>query len=90
MSCDPALAAQPRERLINFVADRPGHDARYAIDDAKARAELGWAPRETFETGLAATVRWYLEHGPGGSRSRPGATPATGSGSAPRGAGAGA
>jgi len=58
----PDPGGQPRDRLIEFVADRPGHDARYAIDDAKARAELGWAPRETFETGLAATVRWYREH----------------------------
>ncbi|MFZ1430840.1 MAG: dTDP-glucose 4,6-dehydratase [Geminicoccaceae bacterium] len=52
----------PRERLITFVTDRPGHDARYAIDDSKARAELGWAPCQSFETGLAATVRWYAEH----------------------------
>jgi dTDP-glucose 4,6-dehydratase len=52
----------PRERLISFVADRPGHDARYAIDDGKARAELGWAPRRSFEAGLADTVRWYLDN----------------------------
>ena len=58
----PDPGGQSRDRLIEFVADRPGHDARYAIDDAKARAELGWAPRETFESGLAATVDWYLEH----------------------------
>jgi dTDP-glucose 4,6-dehydratase len=49
-------------RQISFVKDRPGHDRRYAIDGAKLRAELGWAPAETFETGLAKTVRWYLEH----------------------------
>jgi len=60
----PRPGGEPHERLINFVDDRPGHDARYAIDDAKARAELGWAPRETFESGLAATVGWYLEHRP--------------------------
>ncbi len=47
---------------ITFVADRPGHDLRYAIDSSKIRHELGWAPRETFETGLAATVAWYLEN----------------------------
>lgn len=51
-----------RERLISFVADRPGHDARYAIDDAKARRELGWEPQRTFEQGLADTVEWYLGH----------------------------
>jgi dTDP-glucose 4,6-dehydratase len=50
----------PRERLITFVADRPGHDLRYAIDARKIRQELGWAPQETFETGLRKTVGWYL------------------------------
>lgn len=54
--------AGPRERLIHFVKDRPGHDLRYAIDAAKIRRELGWAPRETFATGLRRTVRWYLEN----------------------------
>lgn len=49
-------------KLIAFVADRPGHDRRYAIDASKIRRELGWAPRETFETGLAKTVRWYLDN----------------------------
>src|SRR5262249_26515469 len=44
------------------VPDRPGHDRRYAIDATKIRRELGWAPRWTFEEGLKATVRWYLEH----------------------------
>jgi len=44
------------------VTDRPGHDRRYAIDARKIRGELGWSPRETFETGLAKTVRWYLDH----------------------------
>jgi dTDP-glucose 4,6-dehydratase len=48
--------------LIRFVADRPGHDRRYAIDPAKIEAELGWVPRETFETGLARTVDWYLSN----------------------------
>jgi dTDP-glucose 4,6-dehydratase len=47
---------------IEFVKDRPGHDRRYAIDGTKLRAELGWQPTETFETGLGKTVRWYLEH----------------------------
>jgi len=49
-----------REKLITFVADRPGHDLRYAIDPARISNELGWKPRETFETGLRKTVEWYL------------------------------
>jgi dTDP-glucose 4,6-dehydratase len=53
-------AAGPRERLITFVRDRPGHDQRYAIDAGKIERELGWRPRESFETGLARTVDWYL------------------------------
>jgi dTDP-glucose 4,6-dehydratase len=48
--------------LIRFVADRPGHDRRYAIDSAKIRRELGWEPRHTFEDALTRTVDWYLEH----------------------------
>jgi dTDP-glucose 4,6-dehydratase len=55
-------AAGPRLRLMTYVPDRPGHDRRYAIDDAKARAELGWAPRHDLASGLAATVRWYVEN----------------------------
>ena len=50
----------PRKSLINFVADRPGHDLRYAIDAGRIAADLGWAPRETFESGLRKTVEWYL------------------------------
>ena len=50
-------------RLIHFVTDRPGHDWRYAIDAAKIRNELGWSPKETFETGLRKTVAWYLQRG---------------------------
>lgn len=49
-------------RLITFVADRPGHDKRYAIDASKIERELGWRPEETFETGLRKTVQWYLEN----------------------------
>jgi dTDP-glucose 4,6-dehydratase len=47
--------------LITFVQDRPGHDRRYAIDSGKIRRELGWRPKESFESGLRKTVRWYLE-----------------------------
>jgi dTDP-glucose 4,6-dehydratase len=50
----------PRKSLISFVADRPGHDLRYAIDASKLTADLGWEPRETFESGLRKTVEWYL------------------------------
>lgn len=50
------------ERLIAFVSDRPGHDHRYAIDCSKIERELGWRSRETFESGLEKTVRWYLDH----------------------------
>jgi dTDP-glucose 4,6-dehydratase len=49
------------EALITFVPDRPGHDRRYAIDSSKLERELGWRPAESFETGLAKTVRWYLD-----------------------------
>ena len=48
------------EDLITFVADRPGHDVRYAIDASKIQRELGWTPEETFETGIRKTVEWYL------------------------------
>jgi dTDP-glucose 4,6-dehydratase len=50
----------PRRALVTFVADRPGHDLRYAIDAAKIAAELDWKPSETFESGLRKTVEWYL------------------------------
>jgi dTDP-glucose 4,6-dehydratase len=55
-------AAGPRARLITYVKDRPGHDRRYAMDTRKIAAELGWAPRESFESGLRKTVQWYLDH----------------------------
>jgi dTDP-glucose 4,6-dehydratase len=50
------------ERLITFVEDRPGHDFRYAIDSTKAERELGWKARESFDSGLRKTVRWYLDN----------------------------
>ena len=56
---DPVL---PHNKLVTFVKDRPGHDRRYAMDTRKIERELGWHPRETFESGIEKTVRWYLEH----------------------------
>ena len=58
----PDSPHRPHERLITFVADRPGHDRRYAIDPAKAVAELGWRPKDSLATGLEKTVSWYLAH----------------------------
>jgi dTDP-glucose 4,6-dehydratase len=58
----PNSTTRPHAKLIQFVADRPGHDARYAIDATKIRTELGWRPRRDFETGLRETVRWFLEN----------------------------
>lgn len=55
-------ANYPRESLIRFVTDRPGHDARYAIDATRLETELGWRAHETFDTGIAKTVRWYLDN----------------------------
>jgi dTDP-glucose 4,6-dehydratase len=66
--CDILDRLRPRDggtrhrELIQFVPDRPGHDLRYAIDAAKIRQNLGWKPLQNFETGLEATVRWYLKH----------------------------
>jgi dTDP-glucose 4,6-dehydratase len=54
--------AGPRERLVTYVKDRPGHDRRYAIDASKIAAELGWQPAETFESGIRKTVAWYLDN----------------------------
>ena len=60
----PLADGRPRESLITFVKDRPGHDRRYAIDAGKLRRELGWAPAVGFEEGIARTVDWYLDHQP--------------------------
>ncbi|MGE5528838.1 MAG: dTDP-glucose 4,6-dehydratase [Patescibacteria group bacterium] len=67
-----ALLGKP-ESLIRFVADRPGHDWRYAMDFSKARRELGWTPRWTFAEGIKATVEWYLAHQDWTARVRSGA-----------------
>jgi len=66
--CDALTDLRPPQKnasyqdLINHVEDRPGHDFRYAIDTSKIKRELGWAPLETFETGLRKTVSWYLDN----------------------------
>lgn len=58
----PRPDGRPHDEAIAYVADRPGHDQRYAIDARRIRNELGWAPSATFESGTEATVRWYLDH----------------------------
>jgi dTDP-glucose 4,6-dehydratase len=60
----PLADGRRRESLIEFVADRPGHDRRYAIDASKLQNELGWRPSVSFETGIARTVDWYLDNQP--------------------------
>ena len=60
---ETGCARSELEALIEFVPDRPGHDQRYAIDASKLRRECEWEPRETFESGLRKTVRWYLDNG---------------------------
>lgn len=60
----PRADGRPRASQIAFVADRPGHDRRYAIDASKLKNELGWEPAWTFERGIAETVDWYLENQP--------------------------
>jgi dTDP-glucose 4,6-dehydratase len=52
----------PREELITYVTDRPGHDARYAIDATKLETELGWRAQEDFDSGIEKTVQWYLDN----------------------------
>lgn len=58
----PREDGKPRASQITFVADRPGHDRRYAIDASKLKNELGWQPQHTFEQGIAETVDWYLDN----------------------------
>jgi dTDP-glucose 4,6-dehydratase len=55
-------AGAPHDRLITYVKDRPGHDRRYAINCGKLQNELGWAPKESFATGIRKTVEWYLQN----------------------------
>jgi dTDP-glucose 4,6-dehydratase len=59
---NPALRGTGYRALMTSVPDRPGHDRRYALDATKIRHELGWKPRHVFESGLRATVEWYLAH----------------------------
>ncbi|HCW68534.1 MAG TPA: dTDP-glucose 4,6-dehydratase, partial [Thalassospira lucentensis] len=58
----PETAGKSFDEVVDFVDDRPGHDWRYAIDPSKMRDELGWSPKYSFETGLAQTVTWYVDH----------------------------
>ena len=60
--CSPDPVKGGHESLITYVTDRPGHDARYAIDATKLESELGWSAEETFDSGIEKTVRWYLEN----------------------------
>ena len=68
MICDmldemaPGPGGESRQNLITLVKDRPGHDRKYAVDFSKIRATLGWTPRETLETGLRKTIRWYMRN----------------------------
>jgi len=55
-------AGAPHNQLITYVKDRPGHDRRYSIDCSKLQRELGWAPKESFHTGIRKTVQWYLDN----------------------------
>jgi len=74
--CELLAAAAPKrdyEVLIAFVTDRPGHDRRYAIDPALVENELGWSPRETWETGLHKTIDWYRTNSDWVARARSGA-----------------
>jgi dTDP-glucose 4,6-dehydratase len=59
----PLADDRPCRELITFVKDRPGHDRRYAIDFNRLQTELGWQPQESFETGIAKTIQWYMDNG---------------------------
>jgi dTDP-glucose 4,6-dehydratase len=58
----PRSNGASHRELITFVTDRPGHDFRYAIDTAKINGELGWSPKESFQSGINKTIDWYLNN----------------------------
>ena len=58
----PRSNGDPYQNLITYVKDRPGHDYRYAIDATKIKNDLGWKPKETYETGIRKTIKWYLDN----------------------------
>jgi len=58
----PDAPCRPHRQLVQFVADRPGHDLRYGLDNTRALAELNWAPQYGFEQGMGETVQWYLDN----------------------------
>ena len=58
----PEKSGNSYAEFIEFVADRPGHDKRYAIDASKINRDLGWSPKETFSSGLSKTIIWYVEN----------------------------
>ena len=62
MPDDDPRKAQIGEQLITYVADRKGHDRRYAIAPDKIRAEIGWEPETMFEEGIRKTIEWYFDH----------------------------
>ena len=70
----PVMTGKPSRRaLITYVKDRPGHDRRYAIDSTKLKKDLGWIPKESFQTGIEKTLTWYMDHRPWVDRVRSGA-----------------
>ena len=58
----PSKTNQSYSKLITYVADRPGHDFRYAIDATKIKNEINWIPKESFNSGIRKTIKWYLEN----------------------------
>ena len=58
----PSKTIQSYSKLITYVEDRPGHDFRYAIDATKVKNEINWIPKESFNSGIRKTIKWYLEN----------------------------